>query len=65
MMPLRHQASASVLADHVPVTPQAVAKHLAALDRVGLVERRRQGREVRYAARPDRLNTATEGMARR
>lgn len=60
----RGEASASVLADHVPVTRQAVAKHLAVLDRVGLVERRRQGREVRYAVRPDRLNTAAEAMVR-
>ena len=46
------------------MTRQAVAKHLAVLDRAGLVEGRRRGREVRYAVRPERLDTARESMAR-
>jgi DNA-binding transcriptional ArsR family regulator len=54
----RGEATATSLADELPVTRQAVAKHLAVLDRAGLVESRRQGREVRYTVRPDRL-TAT------
>jgi hypothetical protein len=37
---------------------------LAVLDRVGLVERPRRGREVRYAVRPERLDDATRSMAR-
>jgi DNA-binding transcriptional ArsR family regulator len=40
-----------------------VAKHLAVLDRVGLVDSRRQGREVRYSVRPERLDAATGAMA--
>ena len=39
-------ASASTLADSLPVSRQAIAKHLAALEEVGLVERSRHGREV-------------------
>lgn len=41
-------ASASALAGRLPVTRQAIAKHLAVLQEVGLVEPLRVGREVRY-----------------
>ena len=41
-------ASASALAGRLPVTRQAIAKHLAVLQDVGLVEPVRVGREVRY-----------------
>ncbi|MGR0319765.1 ArsR/SmtB family transcription factor [Agromyces sp. ZXT2-3] len=41
-------ASASALAGRLPVTRQAIAKHLAQLQEVGLVEPIRVGREVRY-----------------
>jgi ArsR family transcriptional regulator, cadmium/lead-responsive transcriptional repressor len=47
----------------VPFTRQAVAKHLAVLDRAGLVEAHRYGREVRYAVRPERLDQAAQAMA--
>lgn len=60
----RGEATATTLAGELPVTRQAVAKHLAVLDRVGLVERRRQGREVRYAVRPEQLDAATRWLAR-
>jgi DNA-binding transcriptional ArsR family regulator len=60
----RGEATATTLAGELPVTRQAVAKHLAVLDRVGLVEGRRDGREVRYAVRPERLDEATRSMAR-
>jgi DNA-binding transcriptional ArsR family regulator len=58
------EATATTLASELPVTRQAVAKHLAVLDRAGLVTGRRRGREVRYAVRPDRLDAATRSMAR-
>jgi len=58
------EATATTLAGELPVTRQAVAKHLAVLDRAGLVEGRRRGREVRYAVRPERLDAATRWMAR-
>jgi DNA-binding transcriptional ArsR family regulator len=59
----RGEATATVLAGELPVTRQAVTKHLTVLDRAGLVEGRRRGREVRYAVRPQRLVTATRTMA--
>ena len=58
------EASTTTLARELPVTRQAVAKHLAVLNRVGLVTGRRRGREVRYAVRPERLDDAAEAMAR-
>lgn len=58
------EATATTLAGELPVTRQAVAKHLAVLDRAGLVVGRRRGREVRYAVRPERLDAATRWMAR-
>ncbi len=59
----RGEATATTLAAELPVTRQAVAKHLAVLDRAGLVDGQRQGREVRYAIRPQRLYAATRSMA--
>jgi ArsR family transcriptional regulator, cadmium/lead-responsive transcriptional repressor len=60
----RGEATATALATELPVTRQAVSKHLAVLDRAGLVERQQRGREVRYAVRPERLDAAAESMAR-
>jgi DNA-binding transcriptional ArsR family regulator len=60
----RGEATATTLAHDLPVTRQAVAKHLAVLDRAGLVERRRRGREVRYAVSPERLDAATRWLER-
>jgi DNA-binding transcriptional ArsR family regulator len=48
-------ATATDLAAKLPVSRQAVTKHLAALDSVALVERHRTGREVRYSFHPDPL----------
>lgn len=59
----RGEATATTLAEDSPLTRQAVSKHLAVLDRAGLVESRRRGREVRYSIRPERLNEATRSMA--
>jgi DNA-binding transcriptional ArsR family regulator len=42
------EASASALASRLPVTRQAIAKHLAVLQDVGLVEPVPVGREIRY-----------------
>jgi DNA-binding transcriptional ArsR family regulator len=44
-------------------TRQAVAKQLAVLNRAGLVEGTRRGREIRYAIRPQRLGAATRSLA--
>lgn len=41
-------ASASALARHLPVSRQAIAKHLTVLQQVGLVAPVKAGREVHY-----------------
>ena len=56
-------ATATTLARELPVTRQAIVKHLAVLDRAGLVEKDRHGREVRYAVRSPRLDAAARSMA--
>jgi DNA-binding transcriptional ArsR family regulator len=58
------EATATTLAGDLPVTRQAVAKHLSVLERVGLVGSRRVGREVLYAVLPDRLDAASGWLAR-
>lgn len=58
------QATATVLAGELPFTRQAVAKHLAVLERAGLVQGQRHGREMRYAVRSERLNEASQRMTR-
>jgi len=60
----RGEATATVLAGELPVTRQAVAKHLAVLDRAGLVEARKDGRQVIYAVRAERLDEVSRTMAR-
>ena len=44
----RETATATELTGELPMTRQAVAKHLATLADAGLVESERQGRETRY-----------------
>jgi len=58
----RGDATPTMLAQQLPLTRQAVSKHLAVLGRVGLVEGRRQGREVRYAVEPERLAVAARQL---
>jgi DNA-binding transcriptional ArsR family regulator len=59
----RGDATPTMLARELPLTRQAVSKHLAVLGRAGLVAGRRQGREVRYAVDPDRLAEAARAMS--
>jgi DNA-binding transcriptional ArsR family regulator len=59
----RGEATATSLAGELPVSRVAVVKHLAVLDRAGLVEGRREGREVRYTVRTERLGEAARWMA--
>lgn len=59
----RGEATATSLALDLPVSRQAIVKHLAVLDRAGLVQGRRLGREVRYTVRPDRLDATARWMA--
>jgi len=55
--------TATSLSDHLPVTRQAVAKHLAVLDRAGLVHGTPAGRERRYTVDEAQLERAIAQMA--
>ncbi|WP_336211547.1 ArsR/SmtB family transcription factor [Nonomuraea sp. LPB2021202275-12-8] len=57
------EATATTLAGRLPVSRQAVVKHLAVLDAAGLVSSSRAGREVRYTVRPAALNATARWMA--
>jgi DNA-binding transcriptional ArsR family regulator len=57
------EATATTLAGQLPVSRQAVVKHLAVLDAAGLVTGGRVGREVRYAVRPAALDATARWMA--
>lgn len=64
---LRHLAAGPVtqteLAGRLPVSRQAVAKHLATLAEAGLVVPERTGREVRYRLTPGPMVEAASWMA--
>lgn len=55
--------TATSLSEHVPVTRQAVAKHLDVLDRAGLVHATPVGREKRYRVDEAQLARATAQLA--
>lgn len=57
------RASATTLAGRLPVSRQAVVKHLQALETAGLVEGVRAGREVLYSVRPDPLDASARWLA--
>ncbi len=57
------EATATTLADQLPVSRQAVVKHLGVLDAAGLVSGGRVGREVRYVVRPEALSSTARWMA--
>ena len=59
----RGEATATTLAGEMPVSRVAVVKHLAVLDRVGLVEATRKGREVRYTVRSEPLTQTAHWMS--
>jgi len=59
----RDTATATELASELPVTRQAVAKHLVALSEAGLVVSRREGRETRYELTPQPLAEALDWIA--
>jgi DNA-binding transcriptional ArsR family regulator len=58
------EGTATSLAAEMPVSRVAVVKHLAVLDRAGLVEARRAGREVLYTVRTEPLGETAQLMAR-
>ena len=64
-------ATATELTGELPMTRQAVSKHLTALADAGLVESERQGREMRYRLTEagtewdDRLDSLRKHLERR
>lgn len=59
----RGPTSATLLERELPVSRQAIVKHLAVLNRAGLVTGRRAGQEVRYALVPEPLDHVAEWIA--
>ncbi|WP_328914469.1 MULTISPECIES: ArsR/SmtB family transcription factor [unclassified Streptomyces] len=55
--------TATSLSEHLPVTRQAVAKHLTVLDRVGLVRATTVGRERQFRVDQAQLARATAQLA--
>src|SRR5436309_2885666 len=56
-------ATATELATRLPVTRQAVVKHLGVLEEARLVAKQRDGREVRYRLDAESLSAAAEWIA--
>jgi DNA-binding transcriptional ArsR family regulator len=59
----RGPASATLLERELPVSRQAIVKHLGVLNRAGLVTSRRSGQEVRYALVPRPLEDVADWIA--
>jgi DNA-binding transcriptional ArsR family regulator len=55
--------TASTLSQQLPVTRQAVTKHLGVLERAGLVQATTTGREKRYRVSQQRLAGAIAALA--
>jgi DNA-binding transcriptional ArsR family regulator len=56
-------ATATTLAEGLPVSRQAIVKHLGVLERAGLVTGRRAGREMRYSVHVEQLDATARWMA--
>jgi DNA-binding transcriptional ArsR family regulator len=61
---VRGRATPTELAGELPMTRQAVAKHLATLEDAGLVRATREGRNTVYRPDPAPLRHATAWMER-
>ena len=59
----RPALTATQLAAELPISRQAVLKHLTALADAGLLDRERAGREVRYRVTPEPLTDAVSWIA--
>ena len=58
------QTSASAMARELPVSRQAIARHLRILDQAGLVTAEKQGRERRFRVEPRALLVTARWMER-
>ncbi|KAA5832644.1 metalloregulator ArsR/SmtB family transcription factor [Saccharopolyspora hirsuta] len=61
----RGEATATELSAALPVSRQAVVKHLAVLEQAGLVTSYRAGREVRFAIRSEPLEATARWLSSR
>src|SRR3954468_23412476 len=59
------EATATTIAVALPITRQAVIKHLTLLETAGLVTTPRQGREVLYSINPDPIISTAAWLVRR
>lgn len=57
------ESTPTKLASQLSLTRQGVSKHLAVLERAGLVNSTPQGRQMSYRIRPDEFDKATQSMA--
>lgn len=55
-------SSITQLAAGLPISRQAVTRHLSVLESAKLIEARRFGREMRFVARPARLRQAKDWL---
>jgi DNA-binding transcriptional ArsR family regulator len=62
MLTARPGASATELAAELPISRQAVLKHIGSLEAAGLLAGERQGRSVRYRLTPAPLSDAVAWM---
>jgi DNA-binding transcriptional ArsR family regulator len=57
-----HPATATELANGMPISRQAVTKHLTSLSEAGLLTRERSGRDIRYRLTPAPLSDAVSWL---
>ncbi|MFG1626118.1 ArsR/SmtB family transcription factor [Kribbella sp. NPDC049227] len=60
---VRGEVTATQLAEDLPVSRQAIVKHLNVLEAAGLVSGNRVGREMRYTVQADALDTTARWMS--
>ena len=58
----RGESTPTTLAVGLPITRQAVSKHLAVLERVGLVDAERSGRELHFRVNVARLDDTARSL---
>jgi DNA-binding transcriptional ArsR family regulator len=64
VLAVRGPATATTLAGDLPISRQAVAKHLAVLSQAGLVTSSKHGRDVRFEVRTAGLSETAAWLAR-
>ena len=57
--------TATEFADRLPISRQAVTRHLKQLQGAGLIAGEKHGREVRYELRPDQLEVTADWLRQR